>query len=94
MAEVDKQCLGQDFGVAVYVTREIVQQAAGPALIPGWYLELTMRNPLLGQPPLVHTAALGLVEPDDAKISAGVADGIMQLRQLSTSKVNGMKSGT
>ena len=93
IAEVDAQCLGQDFGVAVFAQQQPIPQDKGLVMVPGWWIALTMRNPLIGAPPLVHFQRVGLIEPVEATIKAEVASGLRQLRELAAQKVNGTAKG-
>lgn len=90
LAEVDKQALGEDIGVAVWTEREPAPQPDGKIqVVPGWYLELTLRNPLLGQHPLVSQIPIGLIEPREELITAKVPMGMSELRKLRASLLNG-----
>lgn len=74
---------GQDrFGVLVFTQVQPVQTPQGQAMMPVWFVALTMRSPLLGKDPLVHCMPVCPVEPVEDKIRAEVRNGIGQLRDL------------
>ncbi len=52
-----------------------------------WVLYMTTRNPLLGEPPLNHTAPLGPIRPGEADVRSQVSEGMRALRDLATRKL-------
>lgn len=97
LAEVQAQCLGEDYGVATTWMPAGVQAPDGVHQIPAWHLLITARNPLLGQGALYHMvpiepiSAAGIVHarPTQEQVKAAVTDGLRKLRDLAASKTNG-----
>ena len=90
VAEVEKQCLGEEYGVAVFAGAAMMPTPEGPRQIPVWTLLLTARNPLLKEGPLYHMVPVAPVRPAAEQVTAAVADGLRQLRDLAASKLAGL----
>ena len=92
--EAAAQAFTEDYSLAVSWGPQEVRGPQGAGVVSAWYLMITTRNPLLGQPRLVHVAPLGVPEPDEATVRQQVGAGIRTLRDLSAknlSTLNGHK---
>jgi hypothetical protein len=78
-AEIDAQCFGDDFGF------DCVLQLAGTpeGMALQYVIVITMRSPLLGQPPLMHVAGRPVPRLTAEMITHVVTNGLRSLRQLS-----------
>jgi hypothetical protein len=76
MAEVDKQCFGEEFGVDI--AWDVMQTPAGIQL--GYRIVLTCRAPLLGQGPLFSVAPLATPRPEEPQVTEAVTEMLRQLR--------------
>lgn len=77
-AEIDAQCFGEDFGFDV-----VPQAIINPQAMVQYVFTITMRSPLLGQPPLLHVAAAQHPRPGRDDVKAVVTQALAGLRQLS-----------
>lgn len=88
-AEIDAQCFGEDFGFDVAMQAAMTPQGAAVQYV----LIVTMRAPLLGQPPLVHVAAIASPRPSRDDIKQVVTGGLQGLRKLSAQVLAGANGG-
>jgi hypothetical protein len=91
--EAAKHCLTEDFGVDVCWSPQAAQTPQGVQMIPGWVLLITMRNPLLGQPPIYHLAPVGIPVTGEEQMRAEVGKGIRMLRDLAATQLAGINGG-
>jgi hypothetical protein len=87
--ETQKQCFGEDFGVAVSFGLVPINPQQ---VLPVWQLVITARNPILGQGPLFHAKPIGdprqagmHTRPSEETVRAEVGEGLRLLRALAAS---------
>ena len=88
--EAAKLCFGEDYGIAVTWGPQQISGPQGAGVVSAWFLLVTARNPLLGQPRLCHIAPLGVPEPDEAAVREQAGAGIRQLRELAAKNLSTM----
>jgi hypothetical protein len=84
-AEIDAQCFGEDFGFDVIPQAAVTEQ--GPAV--QYVIIVTMRSPLLGQPPLLHVAGVQAPRPARDDIRQVATAALQGLRAVSARVMNG-----
>lgn len=89
VAEVEAQCLGEEYGVSAAWVPAMAPTPEGPRQFPAWHLLITARNPLLGQGPLYHMVPVGIARPTQEQVRAQVTDGLRQLRDLASRTLAG-----
>jgi hypothetical protein len=87
--EIDKQRMGEDYGLHIALGSAAAQTPQGIRMVPAWQLLITARNPLLKEGPLWHFVPLPSARPSEADVRAAVADGMRQLRDLAATKLAG-----
>jgi hypothetical protein len=81
LAAVDKGCFGEDFGVD---TTAVVAQSPGGSAMVVYTLIVSMRNPLLGQGPLVTITQIPFPHPSAEQVEQAVTQAMKGLRDLSS----------
>jgi hypothetical protein len=87
--EIAQQAFGTEYRVAVTWVPCPVPGAPN-VIAPGWYLAITTRNPIIGEPRLCHTMPIGMPEPDEKTVRRVTAEGLSLLRDLTASKLAGV----
>jgi hypothetical protein len=85
-AEIDAQCFGEDFGFDVIPQATITPQGEAVAL---YVLIVTMRSPLLGQPPLLHVAGISSPRPARDDVRQVVTAALQGLRAVAAQVMAG-----
>jgi hypothetical protein len=87
--EIAQQAFGTEYRIAVTWV-PVPAPGAPNVIVPGWYLAITTRNPIIGEPRLCHTVPIGMPEPDEKTVRRVIADGLRLLRDLTASKLAGV----
>ncbi len=83
-AEIDAQCFGEDFGFDV--APQLAGTPEGMAL--QYVIIITMRSPLLGQPPLMHVAGAPVSRLTAEIVKQIVTSAMRGLRDLSAQTIS------
>jgi hypothetical protein len=90
VAEVGKQCFGEDYGVAVTLQMAPAQVPGGGVTVqPLWMLLLTGRSPLLGEGPIFQMHPVAAARPTEAEVKTAVTGALRQIREYAASKLAG-----
>lgn len=89
VAEVNKQCFGEDYGVAITLQMAPAQVQGGVVMQPMWMLVLTGRSPRLGEGPIFGMQPVAAARPTEEQVKGAVTSALRQLRDYAASKLAG-----